>query len=56
MYEPWVKSIDLSTIEVDTVSDPDHPNVPKLTNQSMKQARTGVAIIKIIQLEQECLR
>ena len=56
MYEPWVRSIDLSTVEVDTVSDPDHPNVPKLTNQSTKQARTGVAMIKIIQLEQECLR
>jgi hypothetical protein len=56
MYEPWVKSIDLAAVEGDTASDPDHPNVPKLTAQSTKQARTGVAMIKIIQLEQECLR
>lgn len=56
MYEPWVKSIDLATIEVDTSSDPDHPNIPKLTKHSTKQGRTGVAMIKIVQLEHECLR
>ena len=56
MYEPWVKSIDLTAVEVDTSSDPDHPNIPKLTIHSSKQGRTGVAMIKIIQSEQECLR
>ena len=55
MYEPWVKSIDLATIEVDTSSDLDHPNIPKLTKHSTKQGRTGVAMIKIVQLEHECL-
>ena len=42
--------------KVDTVSDPDHPNIPKLTVHSIKQARTSVAMLKIIQLKQECLR
>ena len=56
MYEPWAKSIDLAAVKVDTVSDPDHPNIPKLTVHSTKQARTGVAMLKIIQLKQECLR
>ncbi|KAH9022119.1 hypothetical protein EDB85DRAFT_1895384 [Lactarius pseudohatsudake] len=55
MYKPWVKSIDPATVEVDTASDLDHPNVPKLTVHSTKQARTGIAMIKIIQREQECL-
>ena len=55
MYEPWAKTIDLSAVDFDTVSDPDHPNVPKLTTHSTKQARTGVAMVKIIQ-QTECLR
>ena len=37
------------------MSDPDHPNIPKLTVHSIKQARTSVAMLKIIQLKQECL-
>jgi len=56
MYEPWVKLINLTTIEVDTALDPDHPTTPKLTSRSTKQGRTGIAMIKIIQLEQTCLR
>lgn len=56
MYEPWVKSINLAAVEVDTATDPDHPNIPKLTTHSTKQGRTGVAMIKIVQSEQECLR
>ncbi|KAH9070706.1 hypothetical protein EDB83DRAFT_2517848 [Lactarius deliciosus] len=56
MYEPWVKTIDLKAIIVETASDPDHPNVPKLTKHSTKQARTGVAMIKVIQQNEECLR
>lgn len=56
MYEPWVKEIDLTAVEAEAASDPDHPNVPKLTEHSTKKARTGVAMIKIIQLERECLR
>ena len=55
MYEPWVKLIDLAAIEVDTASDPDHPTIPKLTTRSTKQGRTGIAMIKIIQLEQTCI-
>ena len=56
MYEPWAKSINLATVEVDTSSNPDHPNIPKLTVHSTKQARTGVAMLWIVQLEKECLR
>ena len=56
MYEPWAKSINLAAAEVDTTSDPDHPNIPKLTIHSTKQAHTGVAMLKIVQFEQECLR
>ncbi|KAH9014989.1 II DNA helicase [Lactarius pseudohatsudake] len=56
MYEPWVKTIDLKAVIVETASDPDHPNVPKLTKHSTKQARTGVAMIKVIQQNEECLR
>jgi ERCC4-related helicase len=56
MYEPWVKTIDIETVRVETVSDPDHPNVPKLTIHSTKQARTGVAMIKVVQKTEECLR
>ena len=56
MYEPWVKLIDLAAIEVDTATDPDHPTIPKLTTRSTKQGRTGIAMIKIIQLEQTCIR
>jgi hypothetical protein len=56
MYEPWVKKIDYSTVKAKAVSDPDHPNVPKLAQHSTKQARTGVAMVKIVQLELQCLR
>ncbi len=58
MYKPWVKTIDLATakLEVDTVSDLDHPNFPKLAPHSTKQARTSIAMIKITQSENECLR
>ena len=49
-------SIDLTTIEVDTISDPDHPTVPKLSDHPTKKERTGVAMIKIIQSEDKCLR
>ncbi|KAF8256917.1 P-loop containing nucleoside triphosphate hydrolase protein [Lactarius quietus] len=56
MYEPWVMKINCNAVEAEAVSDPDHPNVPKLTQHSKKQARTGVAMIKVVQLEQKCLR
>ena len=49
MYEPWVKTIDLGAVRVEAASDPDHPNVLKLTTHSTNQARTGVAMLKIIQ-------
>jgi len=56
MYEPWVKTIDLEAVRVETASDPDHPNIPELRIDSTKQARTGVAMIKITQQTEECLR
>ncbi|CAA7268576.1 unnamed protein product [Cyclocybe aegerita] len=56
MYEPWVDLIDLSEINFDVDSDPDHPNVIKLSPQSKKRERLGVAMIKIIQLDEACLR
>jgi len=43
MYEPWALNIDLSIINFN-VSDPDHPNVEKLTKISTKQARTGIVM------------
>jgi hypothetical protein len=55
MYESWVKNIDLSTIQF-TATDPDHPNVEKLGKNSTKQARTGIAMIKIVQSADDCLR
>ncbi|KAN0135294.1 hypothetical protein V8E53_006859 [Lactarius tabidus] len=55
MYEPWVKTIDLAAVEVDTASDPDHPTVPKLTDRLKKKEHSRVTMIKIIQLEHECL-
>lgn len=49
-------NIDLSTIKF-TVTDPDHPNVEKLGKNSTKQARTGIAMIKIVQsAADDCLR
>ncbi|KAF8257111.1 hypothetical protein EI94DRAFT_1709581 [Lactarius quietus] len=56
MYKPWVKTIDLAAAAMDTASDPDHPTVSKLTDRSTKKEHSGVAMIKIIQLEQQCLR
>ena len=55
MYEPWVMDIDLSTINFN-FTDPDHPNVEKLGKNSTKQARTGIAMIKIVQSVDDCLR
>ncbi|KAF8811263.1 P-loop containing nucleoside triphosphate hydrolase protein [Phlegmacium glaucopus] len=45
MYEPWVDQIDLSEINFSADLDPDHPN-----------AWLGLAMIKIIQLDEVCLR
>ena len=56
MYEPWVKTTDLGAVRVEAVSDPDHPNVSKLTTDSTKHARTGVAILKINQQTEQCLQ
>jgi hypothetical protein len=55
MYEPWVMDIDLSTINF-TFTDPDHPNVEKLGKNSTKQARTGIAMIRIVQSVDDCFR
>ena len=55
MYEPWVLDIDLSTIEENS-SDPDFPNVGKLTKYSTKSAWTGVAMIHVIQSKELCIQ
>jgi len=55
MYEPWVLDIDLSTIE-ENGSDPDFPNAGKLTKYSTKFARTGVAMIRVVQSKELCIR
>jgi hypothetical protein len=47
-------NIDLSTIKF-TVTDPDHPNIENLGKYSTKQARTGIAMIKIVQ-STDCFR
>jgi len=54
MYEPWVKEMDLTAINIDSM-DPDYPNAGTLTKFSKKQARTGVAMIKCV-CESACLR
>lgn len=56
MTESWVKDIDLSALDfTPSESDPDHPNVAKLSKTSNKKDRTGIAMIKILQCE-DCLR
>ena len=47
--------IDLSTIKF-AFTDPDHPNVEKLGKNPTKQARTGIAMIKIVQSVDDCFR
>lgn len=47
-------NIDLRAINF-SVSNPDHPNVEKLSKISKKQERTGIAMIKIIQ-STDCIR
>ena len=47
-------NIDLSTIKF-TITDPDHPNTGTLDKHSTKQARTGIAMIKIVQ-SADCVR
>ena len=53
MYEPWVMDIDLSATKF-TFTDPDHPNVEKLGKNSTKQAHTRIAMIKTVQLVDDC--
>lgn len=55
MYEPWVLKIDLSSITGDA-SDPDFPNAGKLTKYSKKSARTGIAMITVVQSKEICIR
>lgn len=56
MYESWAITIDLDNSAIDFTSDPDHPNVTKLSIHSTKQQRTGGAILTIIQSVEICLR
>ena len=55
MYEPWVLDIDLSTIEENS-SDPDFPNAGKLTKYPTKSAWTAVAMIRVVQSKELCIR
>jgi len=55
MYEPWVLKINLSSITGDA-SDPDFPNAGKLTKFSTKPARTGIAMVTIVQSKEICIR
>ena len=56
MYESWVDKIDLLEILFNHDLDPDHPNVKELSQHSNKRAQLGLAMIKIIQLDETCLR
>lgn len=56
MYEPWVKDIDLTAVSALATVDPDHPNVTTLSLHATKRDRTGVAMIRIIQMEEVCIR
>jgi hypothetical protein len=51
-----VKTVDSSLIAAIKTSDLDHPIVEQLTKFSMKQQRTGMEMVRIIQLLLECLR
>lgn len=55
MFESWLLPITLDEVNIDFVTDPDHPNVSQLTIRSTKQERTGGAIITILQSD-ICLR
>lgn len=55
MYEPWVLKIDLSSTAGDA-TDPDFPNAGKLTKYSTKPARTGIAMVTVIQSKEICIR
>jgi len=55
MYEPWVMTIDLSSVAGDA-SDPDFPNSGKLTKYSTKPARTGIAMVTLVQSKEICIR
>ena len=55
MYEPWVDKIDLSSIAGDA-TDPDFPNSGKLTKYSTKPARTGIAMLTVVQSKEICIR
>lgn len=51
-----MKKIDCSAVDVDTLTDPDHPIVSKLSVHSTKQDCTGIGMIMIIQQDKKCLR
>lgn len=53
LYEPWVKTADLSSLAQD-LSDPDQP-LQALTKTSKKPERTGVAMYRLIQ-SSDCIR
>ena len=55
MYESWAKTVDI-TMKINTVSDPDQPVAINLSDHSTKRDRTGVAMLQLIQRDQECLR
>ncbi|KAF9555907.1 hypothetical protein CPC08DRAFT_642227 [Agrocybe pediades] len=56
MYEPWVMNIELTDDPVQYTSDPDYPNGGELGKHSTKNARTGTAMVKLIQSTETCIR
>jgi len=57
MYKTWVIDINLSDdASGQDVLDPDYPNAGELTKHSTKHARTGVAMIKMVQSRDVCIR
>jgi superfamily II DNA/RNA helicase len=55
MYEPWVLDIDLLNLEENS-SDPDFPYAGKLTKYSTKPAQTGVAMVRVVESKELCIR
>ena len=55
MFEMWAIATHPDP-SIDFTSDPDHPNVVTLGPHSTKQARTGGAILDVVQCTETCMR
>ncbi|KAF9525193.1 P-loop containing nucleoside triphosphate hydrolase protein [Crepidotus variabilis] len=56
LYEPWVLDINTSSLLDLSLIDPDYPNAGKLDKSSSKVARTGIAMIRMVQSTDCCIR